>query len=94
MDAAPARQPNPYTGSPLDRAAHLREDEAWITARLADPASLFIPVWRSRSLLHSLDEGRPKAAYVSGAAAEAIRLAGGPWVFLGLLGEAAVFAVD
>jgi NAD+ diphosphatase len=94
MVAAPLRQPNPYSGSPLDRAAHLREDESWIAARIADPRSLFVPIWRSRSLFHGLDEGRPEATYVSGAAAEAIRLAGGPWVFLGLLGGAAMFAVD
>lgn len=94
MLAFPARQPNPYTGSPLDRASHLRDDEAWMAARLADPASLFVPVWRARSLLQGIDEGRPEAVHVSGAAAEAIRLAGGPWAFLGLLGEAAVFAVD
>ncbi len=94
MLALPARQPNTYAGSPLDRAVAFREDDAWITARLADPASLFVPVWRSRSLFHGFDEGRPQAAYVSGAAAAAVRLAGGPWAFLGLLGEAAVFGVD
>ena len=91
---SPARRPNTYAGSPLDRAAHHRDDDAWIARKLADPTSLFAPVWRSRSLLRGLDEGRPRAAYLSGAAAEAVRLAGGPWAFLGVLGEAAVFALD
>ena len=94
MLALSDRQPNTYAGSPLDRAASFRDDDSWIAARLADPASLFVPLWRSRSLLQGFDEGRPRAAYLSGTAAEAVRLAGGPWVFLGLLDEAAVFAVD
>ena len=94
MLAFPARQPNTYAGSPLDRAASYRDDDAWIAAKLADPATLFVPLWRSRSLLQGFAEGRPEAAYVNGAAAEAIRLAGEPWAFLGLLDKAAVFAVD
>jgi len=94
MLAVSVPQPNAYAGSPLDRAAILRDDEAWIAARLADPASLFVPVWRSRNLFRGLDDGRPEAVYVSGAEAEGLRLADGPWAFLGLLGDVAVFAVD
>ncbi len=52
-----ARRPNTYTGSPLDRAAERRIDADWINARLADPASLFVPVWRSQSLLRTVDAG-------------------------------------
>ncbi len=87
-----ARRPNAYTGSPLDRAAHHRDDEAWIAARLADPASLFVPVWRAKTLVAG-DES-PNAVFLTGAVAEAVRMAGGPWAFLGLKGEHAVFAVD
>lgn len=94
MLALSARQTNPYAGSPLDRAAALRDDAGWITARLADPASLLVPVWRSRNLFRGLGEGRPEAVYLSGAAADSVRLADGPWAFLGLLGDAAVFAAD
>ena len=94
MLAFPSRQPNPYTGSPLDRVAARRDDAAWISERLTDPTTLFVPVWRSRSLLLGLDEGRPEAAYLRGAQANAVQLAGGPWAFLGLLGDAAVFTVD
>ena len=32
--------------------------------------------------------------FLTGEAAEAVRMAGGPWAFLGLQGEQAVFAVD
>jgi NAD+ diphosphatase len=89
-----ASRPNVYSGSPLDRAGLLREDEAWIAARLADPESLFVAVWRSRSLLRGVAEGRPEAVFLTGEAASACRMAGGPWAFLGLLGEVAVFSVD
>ena len=87
-----ASRPNAYTGNPLDRASALREDEAWVAARLADPSSLFVPVWRSRTLIQG--EASPQAVFLSGAAAEAARMAGGPWAFLGLQSEQAVFAVD
>jgi NAD+ diphosphatase len=87
-------RPNAYSGSPLDRASHMREDSGWIAERLSDPGSLFAPVWRSRSLMRGVAEGQPEAVFLAGAAAEACRMAGGPWAFLGLLGDAAMFAVD
>ncbi len=93
-----ASRPNVYSSSPLDRAGLRREDQAWIAERLDDPDSLFVPVWRSRNLVHGLDEGAPEAVYISGEAATALRMAGGPWVFLGLLDEPpndrAVFGID
>jgi NAD+ diphosphatase len=70
----------------------LRDDEAWIAGRLADPVSLFVPVWRAKTLVQG-DEA-PQAVFLTGEAAEATRMAGGPWAFLGLKGEQAVFAVD
>lgn len=85
MTPISASRPNVYTGSPLDRATHLRDDEAFITARLADPDSLFVPVWRTKSLFRGVAEGRPEAVFLTGAAAEACRLAGGPWTFLGIV---------
>lgn len=50
------RRPNFYAGSGLDRAVSLRADEAWLKARLADPRSRLVPVWRSQNLF------RPGAA--------------------------------
>jgi NAD+ diphosphatase len=89
-----ASRPNVYSSSPLDRIGTRREDATWIAERLEDPDTLFVPVWRSRNLVHGLDEGAPEAVYISGAAAAALRMAGGPWVFLGLLEERAVFGID
>ncbi|HET6183311.1 MAG TPA: NAD(+) diphosphatase [Acetobacteraceae bacterium] len=89
-----ASRPNVYSSSPLDRAAHRREEADWIAARMEDPESLFVPVWRSRNLVGGMDQGRPEAVYLTGGAAAALRMAGGPWAFLGLLDDRAVFAVD
>jgi NAD+ diphosphatase len=94
MLSIPASRPNAYTGSPLDRAADRREDEAFVARALADPETLFVPVWRARSLMKGVPEGRPEAVLLTGAAAEAVRMAGGPWSFLGLWEGRPVFAVD
>lgn len=86
-----ASRPNVYSSSPLDRAAERREDAVWIEARLADPASLFVPVWRSRNLVAGMEQKRPEAVYLS---REAVSPDEGPWVFLGLLDGHALFALD
>jgi len=90
----PASRPNAYTGSPLDRAAHLRDDESFITLALANQAALFAPVWRAKSLLANVEAGQPQAVLLQGKLAHALREAAGEWAFLGLLGEAPVFALD
>ncbi len=87
-------RPNVYTGSPLDRAVHLREDTAWIAAALADPDTLFAPVWRSRSLMRGLAAGAPEGVFLRGPGAPALRSDATPWAFLGLRAGAAVFGVD
>ncbi len=85
---------NVYSSSPLDRIATRREDHAWIERELGNPDSLFVPVWRSRNLVAGMDAGMPEAVYLSGAAAAQLRMADGPWAFLGLLNDKAVFTVD
>jgi NAD+ diphosphatase len=89
-----ASRTNVYTGSPLDRAGHLRDDANWIAARLAHPDSLFVPVWRAKTLVQDTQDGHPQAVYLSNEAAVALRMAGGPWAFLGLMSGQAVFSVD
>ena len=90
----PASRTNAYTGSPLDRAGHHREDADWIAAAFADPATLFAPVWRARSLMRGVEAGAPEGVLLGGMAAESLREAGGPWAFLGLWNEKPVFAID
>ena len=89
-----ASRPNAYTGSPLDRAAHRREDDGWIADALESPDTLFAPVWRSRNLMRDVGCGHPEAVYLTGAAAEALRMAGGPWAFLGMMAGTPLFAID
>lgn len=45
----PPRSPNFLAGPYLERAAHRRKDEERVRAALADPATLFVPVWQTRS---------------------------------------------
>jgi NAD+ diphosphatase len=45
------KRPNTYAAGGIDRAAHLRGDEAWVAARLTDPQTRIVPVWRSRNLV-------------------------------------------
>jgi NAD+ diphosphatase len=90
----PASRTNAYTGSPLDRAGHHREDADWIAAALASPDTLFAPVWRARSLLRGVEQGRPEGVLLGGNAALGLREAGGPWAFLGLWEQKPVFAID
>ncbi len=80
-------RPNPYTGSPLDRASHRRKDAAWIAEALAGPAR-FVPVWRGRNLLRTMPDGAPEAVFPA-----ALELDGHDWAFLGHAGGAAYFAV-
>ncbi|MGH6717952.1 MAG: NAD(+) diphosphatase [Alphaproteobacteria bacterium] len=83
---------NVFAGSPLDRAGHRRADPAWLAARLTDPASRFVPVWRARNLV---TVGDPAAAVrLDGAAAAVLIADGASAVFLGLDGGAAHFALD
>jgi NAD+ diphosphatase len=87
MRITPSR-PNAYTGGTLDRAAHRREDEAWIEAALGSDASRFVVFWRGKTLFAGLEEGAPRAVFLARPAVAA------PWVFLGLQGGVPVFAVD
>ncbi len=89
-----ASRPNVYSSSPLDRIATRREEAEWIEQRLADPDTLFVPVWRNRNLVRGVDDSVPEAVYISGEVAHALRMQGGPWAFLGMLEDRAVFAVD
>jgi NAD+ diphosphatase len=90
-----ASRPNPYTGNPLDRADARRSDTAWIDAGRADPNALYIPLWRSRSLMRGLAEGQPEGIFLGRSAwADPALPWSFPWAFLGLLADQPVFAVD
>ena len=89
MTLITASRPNPYTGSPLDRASHLRTDAGWVSEALADPSTRFVPMWRGRNLFLAGADGTPAAVFPSELSAE-----GHGWAFLGNADGAATFALD
>ena len=90
----PARRPNAYTGSPLDRVSNRRDDADFVAAALARPDAVIVPVWRAKSLLRGVEDGAPEAVVLTRAAAESVLMAGGPWALLGMRDDVPVFAVD
>jgi NAD+ diphosphatase len=76
----------------FSRAAKLRQDDANLANRLADPASLIIPMWRNR---HLIATGRPtQPALLTVAQMGELLAACGPVVFLGLIDDQPCFACD
>ncbi len=51
------QEPNVLSGPYIDRAAHLRKDEQFISRARQDPDSRLVPVWRSRNLLRRHSQG-------------------------------------
>ena len=94
------RAPNFYAHPGFERAGLRRRDAGWILERIADPASLFVPVWRNQNLVIELDGAEPRAVVLAAAAVAPSltpadeRLARGEVVFLGLIEERAHFALD
>lgn len=77
-----------FAAEPLDRASEARADPQWIAARLEDPQSIVIPLYRGDPLIR---DGR--AAFL-GAAALREFPDDAATVFLGLKAGTAYFAVD
>ena len=94
------RTPNFYSHPGFERAGLRRRDTEWIVEQIADPASLFVPVWRNQNLVIELDGGEPRAVVLQSAGISEIfgagqeRLASGEVVFLGVIEEQAHFALD
>jgi NAD+ diphosphatase len=96
---------NYYAHPGFERAGLRRRETEWIHARVLDPQSLFVPVWRSHNLVVEIEGGEPRAAMLGvealgsllgalsqGAVEE--RLGRGEFVFLGLIDERPHFALD
>jgi NAD+ diphosphatase len=90
----PASRANIYTGSPLDRVSDKRDDAAFIEALLASEATRYVPVWRSRSLMSGVAEGKPQAVFLSRDVAKPAFTASTTWALLGLAGNVATIAFD
>jgi len=85
MDNITPSRPNAYTGGTLDRAAHRREDDFWIAAAVADPATRFAVFWQGRTLIDGMAARAPRAALVSKPNVSSV-------IFLGLQDDRPVFA--
>ena len=87
----PSRSPNLLAGPYLERAAHRRKDAERLRAALADPSTLFVPVWQTRNaILRARDT---MAAHLVTGAAAFSHLDPSEFVLLGEFRGHAVFAV-
>src|SRR6516165_3419411 len=80
-----------YSGGYLDRAGYRRSDPDWAAALLDSPRTRLIPVWRD----HCLVSGDPPApvTVLDASRSRPVRGLGTP-LFLGMDGDAGLFAVD
>lgn len=85
-------RPNYYSGVGLDRADHLRLDENWLNARLEDPGTRFVAVWRSRNLVAS--DGSARAVWLDAGHAALLIEQAHTLAFLGLNGQQAYVGLD
>lgn len=80
----------PFTGFPLDPADHLRSDEKWLAQALTNKQSRFILYQKDRPLMDVSDGLRVGYA----CAGDIADISEKTWIFLGLAGEVAHFAVE
>ncbi len=90
-DALYVPKPMLYAANPLDRTGNWRHSEDEIAAKLADPRSRFLPVWRLQPLLAGDEVKTP--AWIDRAEIESL-LPDAITVSLGLEGDIAHFAID
>ena len=83
--------PHVYSGNPLDRGERQRRDEQWISDRVGDPASKFLPM---QDLNVLISEGSRNRLGWHGAGDLARWGIETDAVFLGLLDGVAYFAID
>ncbi|MEM7225717.1 MAG: NAD(+) diphosphatase [Pseudomonadota bacterium] len=83
---------NFYSGAGLDRADHLRLDEAWLAAQLRRSTTRYVVIWRARNFVVSASDPRP--AWLDWSRAEALWAQAEHVTFLGLNGQHAYVALD
>ena len=87
---------NFYAGGDLDRADHLRSDADWLSARLNDPETRFLPVWRSQSFVVVNDASVSAASlvWIAGRHSTTLIKQANELVFLGRASERTYIAAD
>jgi NAD+ diphosphatase len=84
----------PFCGNPLNRASEKRADAQWVAAKLRDPTSLILPMWRLQPFLIGAEKGPLEAGFLKPGLCESLAAPAAPSVLLGLEGERALFALD
>ena len=79
-----------YTEAEIDRMAEKRSDPEFIAARLSDPDTVLLPVWRGQNLINESGD-TPRAGGFSVAEGGMLLEEGGGTVFLGDAGGRAHF---
>lgn len=85
-------KPLVFTGNRFDRASHLRNDSQWLTQKLADPSSRFLPMYDLKALIEL--GGEPCIDWRGASDVREFLDAGAALIFLGIADFAAHFAVD
>ena len=83
---------NYFSAGALDRSTLLRPRSEWLAARLADPRTRIVPVWRSRNLLAG--ESVPRPVLFSPAELGSMGFDCAAAILLGIRSEVAYFAVN
>ena len=86
----------PFSGSPLNRASEKRTDANWIESKRREPSSLVLPMRRLEPFLLGAEKQEPpiELGLLRTEVADSIAGADALWIFLGLDGDTAVFALD
>ena len=86
----------PFSGNPLNRASEKRVDSDWIASKRRDGTSLVLPMWKLQPFLLGSEksQGPLEVGFLVPGLAEKLAAPDAPWVFLGLEGERALFALD
>lgn len=81
-----------FAGGPLDRAGHRRTDADWIAAKLKDPSTRIVPLWKLQPLVTPRRDG---IGWLSPADVDGYIMSGVPTIFIGEDGDGvAHFAID
>ena len=81
-----------YATGDFDRSAHLRQDSAWLAARMQDPRSQLHLTWRGRNLILTPDT--PRAHFLSLSDHQDVISRAATVIFLGRAEETAYFVAD
>ena len=82
-----------FSGNPLDRASDRRPDGAWLAQKLSEPTARAVALWNGDILIDEAG-GITRLARPSPALMATVCPGDEPRLFLGLDGDAAVFAFD